>query len=38
LEIREAKFFDPKALPAEMAMGMNDMLDVVRSKNAPYLE
>jgi len=38
LEIREAKFFADGSLPAEMAMGMNDMLEIVRSKNAPYLE
>ena len=38
LEIREAKFFADDALPAEMAMGMNDMLEIVRSKGAPYLE
>jgi len=38
LEIREAKFFDDASLPAEMAMGMNDMLDVARSKSPPYLE
>ena len=38
VEIREAKFFAEDALPAEMAMGMNDMLDVARKKTAPYLE
>jgi 8-oxo-dGTP diphosphatase len=38
LEIREAKFFDDGALPTEIAMGMNDMLDIERSKKAPYLE
>lgn len=38
LEIRDAKFFEDGSLPAEMAMGMNDMLDLARSKKAPHLE
>jgi 8-oxo-dGTP diphosphatase len=38
LEIREAKFFAEGALPVEIAMGMNDMLDVVRRKAPPHLE
>jgi 8-oxo-dGTP diphosphatase len=38
LEIREAKFFAGDALPAEIAFGMMDMLDVARRGAAPYLE
>ncbi len=38
LEIREVRFFAESELPAEMAMGMNDMLDVVRRGGDPFLE
>jgi ADP-ribose pyrophosphatase YjhB (NUDIX family) len=38
VEIREARFFAEGELPAEMAFGMKDMLDVVREKREPHLE
>jgi 8-oxo-dGTP diphosphatase len=38
VEIRDVRFFAEDELPAEMAMGMNDMLDVVRRGAPPYLE
>ena len=38
VEIREARFFAETELPAEMAFGMKDMLDVVRFGKAPCLE
>jgi 8-oxo-dGTP diphosphatase len=38
VEIREVRFFAEDELPAEMAFGMNDMLDVVRRGSPPYLE
>jgi 8-oxo-dGTP diphosphatase len=38
VEILEARFFTEAELPAEMAFGMKDMLDVVRLGKAPHLE
>ncbi|HEY1956805.1 MAG TPA: NUDIX domain-containing protein [Polyangiaceae bacterium] len=38
VEIHEARFFAEGDLPAEMAFGMHDMLDVVRQKREPHLE
>jgi len=38
LEIREARFFSEGDLPAEMAFGMQEMLDVVRLGRFPRLE
>jgi len=38
VEIREARFFAEGDLPAEMAFGMKDMLDVVRLGREPHVE
>jgi 8-oxo-dGTP diphosphatase len=38
LEIREARLFDEAELPAELAMGMRDMLDAARAGGAATLE
>ena len=38
VEIREARFFAEGDLPAEMAFGMQDMLDVVRHGKPPHIE
>lgn len=38
VEIREVRFFAENELPAEMAMGMQDMLAAARPGSAPHLE
>jgi 8-oxo-dGTP diphosphatase len=38
LEIRDARFFDEGDLPAEMAFGMQDMLDRARQTSEPFVE
>ena len=38
LEIREARLFDESDLPADLAMGMRDMLDAARKGGPPELE
>ncbi len=38
VEIRDVRFFAEGELPAEIAFGMRDMLDVVREGREPHLE